>query len=54
MNLVPRPLTATLVARLIPAAISPYPMAVATVSSTRNARMIFFMIERYAKTTKCG
>lgn len=54
LSLVPRPLTTAMIARLMPAAIRPYSMAVAPVSSARNARMIFCMIEHYAKNIKSG
>jgi hypothetical protein len=40
-SLVPRPLTATMIATEMPAAIKPYSMAVAADSSTRNLRIIF-------------
>jgi hypothetical protein len=41
LSLVPSPFTTAMMASEMPAAISPYSMAVAPVSSERNRRMIF-------------
>ena len=41
MSLVPRPFTAAMMASEIPAAIRPYSMAVAAVSSFKNLEMMF-------------
>jgi len=54
LSLVPRPLMTAMIARLMPAAISPYSMAVAPVSSARNARMSLFMMKHCAGTVKSG
>jgi len=54
LSLVPRPLMTAMIARLMPAAISPYSIAVAPVSSARNARMSLFMMEYCAGSIKSG
>jgi hypothetical protein len=40
LSLVPSPFTTAMIARAMPAAISPYSMAVAQFSSARNLRMV--------------
>jgi hypothetical protein len=44
LSLVPTPLTTEMIASAIPAAINPYSMAVAAVSSARNLRTSCFML----------
>ena len=43
-RLVPKPFTAEIIASEIPAAIRPYSMAVAAVSSARNMRRVFIIL----------
>jgi hypothetical protein len=43
LRLVPTPLTTVMITTEIPAAIRPYSMAVAPVSSARNLRMVFML-----------
>jgi hypothetical protein len=43
LSAVPTPLTEVMIATAIPAAIRPYSMAVAPVSSARNARSVFIL-----------
>ena len=44
LRVVPIPLTAAIIARLMPAAIKPYSIAVAAVSSAQNLARIFFTV----------